>query len=411
MTMSEEEWRSLHERQEELKSTAEDAQDNGKPVRCNSYELDPPKKQNKDSDLRRPLLSDNDTFTSEPVSTKELRFIMLGGDEYLMDHACDIILRKRAARADSEIRHRKGHVCGRKITVVKAPSTWMSHVASCCCFESRLKSIKDEMVDCASQVFPGPHAFLLVTDNRKVTGSEKYLLKAIAKVFGIEALDYAMLLIIGRTEPKGIRSVRKYVRRFYTLEDTEQSVKSLFIETERMTQYKESTFFIQSSYENLMKKAFLSWEKERSDEIQKEHAQEVIDLKERLRTTESKNENLQRELEELKLKERKWEQKLEKAEGMAKKEQEIQPTGEQYNPHSNVELNSPGLSQAQSGSLEGELKSKDEDSYASESLESGKPMRRNSNQFVPPNITGSEQGEYEKYMQTGRNNNHAFSAA
>lgn len=237
------------------------------------------------------------------------------------------------------------------------------------------------------------------------------------------------------------------------MEDNEQSVQSLFKEIETMKQNKESTFFIQPSYENLMKKAFLSWEKERHDETQKLHAQEVTALKERLRLTESNlkkemdtliqlkkdkysqeqdqqgassankdllfkeyeafkentltnmissiiddcterenklkeqldtcrnmcssmvddyirresqmksdNENLQRELGQLKLKEREWEQKkdrkkhgitwpemnlrrrekeLESAErGTAKKEQDLQPSGEERDLHSNVELTS-----------------------------------------------------------------------
>ncbi|XP_048010490.1 trichohyalin-like isoform X2 [Megalobrama amblycephala] len=465
----------------------------------------------------------DDTFKSTSESTgytKDLRFILLGGDEDLMDRTCDIILRKRAERAESDSRHRKGHVCGRKISVVKTPSTWMSDVTSCCCFSSRVKSIEDQMPDYASLVFPGPHAFLLVTDNRELTGREQYLLKAIAKLFSKEALDYAMLLIIGRNEPKGISSVSKYVRRVYTLEDNEQSVQSLFVEIERMTQNKESTFFIQPSYENLMKKAFLSWEQE----TQKLHAQEVTALKERLRRTESdlkkemetlrqlmldtviqlkkdkysqeqnqqgassdhedllfkeyevcsettlrnmistiiddfterehklkeqldtcRNmcssmvddhirresqmksdiEKLQRELEQLKLKEGEWEQKQDretqcmmwlekerrrkekelesKERGTAKKEQDLQPSGdgEEFNLHSNVELTSHELSKEQCRSLgegERELKCKDEDSPDSVSLdfEGSKPVRRNSNQFTPPNMTESDHGPLNK---------------
>ncbi|XP_016109982.1 serine/threonine-protein kinase 10-like [Sinocyclocheilus grahami] len=258
----------------------------------------PRRVQSEDSD-RRPLIShEHDTpqygtITGCTGSATELRFIILGGDKDLMANACDIILRERAGR--TEIQHRKGHVFGKKVIVVKTPSSWMSQVVSCLCFSSRVKSIKDEMVDCASLVFPGPHAFLLVTDNRKVIKEEKYLLKAIAKVFGKEALDYVMLLIIGRTEPKGIDSVRSYVRKFYTLEDNELSVQSLFAETEIMTQNNESTFFIQPSYKNLIK-AFLSWEKERDAEIQKQHAQEMTALEERFRTTES---NLKKETDTL----------------------------------------------------------------------------------------------------------------
>ncbi|KAK9954931.1 hypothetical protein ABG768_014845 [Culter alburnus] len=266
-----------------------------------------------------------ESFPGSTGSATELRFIILGGDEDLMDRTCDIILRETVERVESETWHRKGHVCGRKITVVKTPSTWMSDMRSCCCFSSRVKSkIKDQMPDYASLVFPGPHAFLLVTGNREVTGREHDLLNTISDVLGEEALDYAMLLIIGRNEPKGISSVRKYVKRVYTLEDNEQSVESLFIETERMTQSKKPTFFIQPSYENLMKKAFLSWEKERYAEIKREteatkneqHAKEVNKLKEKLRIAKSeikiKEDQRKQDLNELKEKSNITEKNLKK---------------------------------------------------------------------------------------------------
>lgn len=261
------------------------------------------------------VLSTDDTFPGSTGSATELRYLM-GGDEDLMDHACDIILRERVE--ESETRHRKGHVCGRKISVVKTPSIWVTNKASCCCFSSKVKSTNDQMLDCASLVFPGPHAFLLVFDNRKVTGNE-CLKKTINEVFGKEASDYAIVLIIGRTEPKGISSVRKQGMSVYTLEDNEQSVQSLFIKTERMSRNKESTFFIQPSYENLMKKAFLPWEKERDAEIRREtakhlkeefaakteqHDKEVIELKEKLRIAKSeikdKEEQHAQKLSELK---------------------------------------------------------------------------------------------------------------
>ncbi len=83
---------------------------------------------------------------------------------------------------------------GRKISVVKTSSNRKSLLPSWLCF-SRVTSIKDEMVDGALQVFPGPHAFLLVTDNREATW--KTCLDTVTEVFGKEALDYAMGLIIG----------------------------------------------------------------------------------------------------------------------------------------------------------------------------------------------------------------------
>ncbi len=119
---------------------------------------------------------------------------MHGSDKDLMDRTCDIILREKREMTYSEIQHRESHVFGRKISVVKTSSNRKSLLPSWLCFSS-VTSIKDEMVDGALQVFPGPHAFLLVTDNREATW--KTCLDTITEVFGKEALDYAMGLIIG----------------------------------------------------------------------------------------------------------------------------------------------------------------------------------------------------------------------
>lgn len=139
------------------------------------------------------------------------------------------------------------------------------------CF-SRVKSIKDETVDCALQVFPGPHAFLLVTDNREATW--KTCLDTITEVFGKEASDYAMGLIIGTNQPKWTSSIKEC--EIYSLEDNDNSVQNLLSKTENMTQNKESTFFIHPSY----KKPFLLWEKQKEEQ----HAKKVNELTEMIWT-------------------------------------------------------------------------------------------------------------------------------
>ncbi|XP_050948653.1 ribonuclease Y 1 [Labeo rohita] len=126
---------------------------------------------------------------------------------------------------------------------------------------------------------------------------------------------------------------------------------------------------------------------------------------------ESPNENkdIQKELQQLKLKEKELERKLKEAEDRLRlekdlsrrekdleskeratvnKEQDIQPGGEEH-------LTCPGLSNTKQRSVnerKGELTSKDEDLHDSESPEFGKPVRRNSSQSMPPEMTEHEHG-------------------
>ncbi|XP_057217132.1 uncharacterized protein LOC130570732 isoform X2 [Triplophysa rosa] len=268
---------------------------------CHAYFTE----QNEDNDLKCPLLDnercqttmDYETCRSEAESTgftEEFRFILLGGDEDLMDEACDIILRGRGDRSDSGLfEHRKGCFNGKKLSVVKTPCSWKSHLASSLC-SSRDKTIKEQMLDCASLVFPGPHAFLLVINSRYKSGNDEYLLEAL-KEFGKEAFDYAMILFVGKMTQNRTNRLKKRVSHVYSLENNDQSVQGLLAETSRMTQHNKSKFFIQSSYEKLMEKEFLSWEKGQFSEhketarklkkeiadIQKQHEKELFALTEK----------------------------------------------------------------------------------------------------------------------------------
>lgn len=127
---------------------------------------------------------------------------------------------------------------------------------------SRDETIKEQMLDCASLVIPGPHAFLLVINSK--SGNEEYLLKAL-KVFGKEAFDYSMVLFVGQDTQNKTNRMKKYVTYVYTLKNNDQSVQGLLAETSRMTQHYTSKFFVQSSYEKIMT-AVLSWEREKISE-------------------------------------------------------------------------------------------------------------------------------------------------
>lgn len=167
---------------------------------------------------------------------------------------------------------------------------------------SRDETIKEQMLDCASLVFPGPHAFLLVI-NSKSGNDSSYLLKAL-KVFGKEAFDYAMVLFVGQDTQNKTNRLKKYVSYVYTLENNDQSVQGLLAETSRMTQDYTSKFFVQSSYEKIMK-VFLSWEREKNSErketerklkkeiadIQQQHENELFALTEKSSFAESKLKN------------------------------------------------------------------------------------------------------------------------
>ncbi|KAF4077160.1 hypothetical protein AMELA_G00204870, partial [Ameiurus melas] len=206
---------------------------------------------------------------------EECRFILLGGDDFTKNEACNIILRNGQSqqRADLEGWEVKENcVQGRHVTVAISPSPWLEHLKSFF-FKMKVKSIKNEIQKCASVVFPGPNAFLLVIRDGCKPGKEHYLLKAVASVFGKEALDYSMVLSIRRpgekiSEPAKMKCVMKCGKRHHFLKDTDNNVQKLFMRVEKMTESKGSKFFIPSAYADFMETEFAPWEQKRISAMQ-----------------------------------------------------------------------------------------------------------------------------------------------
>lgn len=229
------------------------------------------------------------SLSEEPKSA--LRLVLLGGDCADNSYAVDVILRSDNRKETSN--PKKGNVRdrlvdGRQVSVSVAPSYWMNHLASYWFFSNGVESIRDEVQNCTSLTFPGPHAFLLVMRAGHTTGKEHHLLKAITYMFGAEALEYTMVLFVygheweNPTDALKNRCVKMCGARYYFLENSDENVQELFRSVEGMTRRKKSRFFIQHSYENLMKMYFEPWERAR----------------------ENKENELKRELEELKTEQR-----------------------------------------------------------------------------------------------------------
>ncbi len=174
---------------------------------------------------------------------------MLGGDDALLDEACGSILGERQNRDAFKFGNmvpRKAQVCGRQVSVLKTPSSWLQHLKSYLFFSNRVKSLKKDLQSYESLLFPGPHAFLLVHRDVKSSGREYYLLRALSEVFGKEVLDYCMVLFMDRARhhnPIKNTCLKMCGGRYHILQNTDTSVQQLFKKTEAMTQWKNSVFF------------------------------------------------------------------------------------------------------------------------------------------------------------------------
>ncbi|XP_051962445.1 GTPase IMAP family member 5-like isoform X2 [Xyrauchen texanus] len=193
--------------------------------------------------------------TNEARSSRDpvlkLRLMMLGGDEILMNQACDTILRITQRDDPSKPgiwQPMKAHVCGRQVSVLKTPPYWLQHLKSYMFFYSAVKSIKNDLEAYESLLFPGPHAFLLVLEGVNGTGEEFFLLQALSEVFGKAVLQYCMVLFmheVKRNDQAMHHCVKMCGKRYHILQDSDSSVETLFTKIATMTESKESAFFTQ----------------------------------------------------------------------------------------------------------------------------------------------------------------------
>ncbi|KAA0719692.1 hypothetical protein E1301_Tti020894 [Triplophysa tibetana] len=177
--------------------------------------------------------------------TDRFRFMVLGGDDPLMNEACETILDVRHTEYANVIRTRenmKTNVSRRNVSVLKTPSFWLDVLKSNVIFRNGLKSIKKDMKSCESLLFPGPHVFLLVLGDVHNSSKEGLLLQAVSDVFGKQALDYSMVLFIGEFKEKDIRRnrcVKKCKNRYHVLENTEKLLD--YVET--VVKERENSYF------------------------------------------------------------------------------------------------------------------------------------------------------------------------
>ncbi|XP_043085769.1 histone-lysine N-methyltransferase, H3 lysine-79 specific-like [Puntigrus tetrazona] len=179
----------------------------------------------------------------------KLRFMVLGGDDALMDKACAAILGERDdgdAFRFGNLKPRKAQVCGRQVSVLKTPSYWLEHLKSYYIFINGVKLLLPELQFFESLLFPGSNAFLLVLKNVKNACRENYLLHALSEVFGKEVLDYCMVLFMNEvrlSDPNNNSCVKLCKGRYQVLKNTDESVYRLFEKTREMTGQKKSIFF------------------------------------------------------------------------------------------------------------------------------------------------------------------------
>lgn len=175
-------------------------------------------------------------FTHSADPSEECRFILLGGDDFTNQEACRFILRNQQNQQRTDLEDwevKENRVQGRHVTVAISPYSWLERLRSSFFLSSGITRIKNDIKKCVSAAFPGPTAFLLVIRDGHDNGKEHYLLKAVASVFGKEALDYSMVLLVRgsgqkRSDPASMKCVKKCGQKYHVLEDTDRSVSELF---------------------------------------------------------------------------------------------------------------------------------------------------------------------------------------
>ncbi|CAM4664629.1 unnamed protein product [Leuciscus chuanchicus] len=346
-------------------------------------------------------------------SDEKLRLIVLGGDDALMDKACGTILRKRNRKTGfqfGKLEPRNANSCGRQVSVLKTPFTWLEKLKSYFFFSRGVKAVRNEIESYESMMFPGPHAFLLVHRDVKDSGRENYLLRALSEVFGEEVLDYCMVLFIDQAkhnDPKKNYCLKMCGGRNHILHNTDDSVKKLFKIIAKMTESK-NIFF--TNHLECFRKASNYFQEEyveKEDKLRRE----LNDTRDRENQLRDDIEKLQREMEEFKeqlennrtdarvkedyLRERernlhRREKQLdEKKKELEIREREVRKRDKERSREHHQTTADPAVSEDIDRPLyerEGKLKSRD-DSQSTGSLGIQKPVRRNSLDINPPYMT------------------------
>ncbi|XP_064176321.1 GTPase IMAP family member 9-like [Anguilla rostrata] len=111
-------------------------------------------------------------------------------------------------------------VDGRKITVIDTPGYF--------CTECSDEELKPEIAKCITECAPGPHAFVIVLSVRRHTEEKNKVVDDILKMFGEEALKYAVVLFTHGDQLDDDMTIREFVDENYHLKDLVQKCGNRF---------------------------------------------------------------------------------------------------------------------------------------------------------------------------------------
>ncbi|XP_061108872.1 GTPase IMAP family member 7-like [Conger conger] len=94
-------------------------------------------------------------------------------------------------------------VDGRKITVVDTPGLY--------CTSSSDEKLKAEVIKCMVECSPGPHAFLIVLPVGRHSEQEEKAVEELLKMFGEEALKYAVVLFTHGDQLEDGKTIQQFV--------------------------------------------------------------------------------------------------------------------------------------------------------------------------------------------------------
>ncbi|XP_051734115.1 GTPase IMAP family member 4-like isoform X2 [Ctenopharyngodon idella] len=317
-------------------------------------------------------------------SIKNMRFIVLGSDNSLMNKVPEFILGQRCMRSGPGICElREDHVQDRHVSVVITPVNWLERLKSFWFFKNAVKELKKEMEFSESLVFPGPHAFLLVIDGQ--SNKEHLLLDAVREVFGQKALDYSMVLFINacpHNSPKDNLCVKTCGNRHYILYSTRQSVAGLFVEVERMIRSKKCEFF--TNHFEFFKKCSVHLQNELKTEYEKKESELLRKLTEMNKTVQNQQKKIRDLKTEVRLKDAMLQEESHKRKAL---EQKLTEAGAEQALLTRRQPRTAQRQEVHKDESEEEIEAREEDLQASglQKFEGLKTVKRDSKDINPPN--------------------------